>query len=247
MEFLIINQDTVLKGLDADSSIMPESFFNQVKKGTLLNIIGESGNSYIIQARIFKGHASKIDRKLKDTDFEEIAQEFKCDLSAVKAVIELEAVGSGFFDDGRPKILFEAHHFSRLTNGVYDKSHSHLSSPTWNRSLYTYGSNEWIRLTQAHYLNAEAALQSTSWGIGQVMGFNFEVAGYENVTDFVKDMFISEHEQIRAMFRFIQGKGLIEALNSHSWEEFAFGYNGAGFKKNHYHIKLESAYLKFKK
>ena len=64
-------------------------------------------------------------------------------VATIRAVVEVEAAGSGFFADGRPKILFEAHWFSEFTNSRYDYRYPSISSPVWNRSLYIGGVGEW--------------------------------------------------------------------------------------------------------
>ncbi|NJM46018.1 MAG: N-acetylmuramidase family protein [Alkalinema sp. RU_4_3] len=169
-----------------------------------------------------------------------------CEEATVRAVTEVEAAGSGFFADGRSKILFEAHWFSDLTDGIYDDTAPSLSSPVWNRSLYIGGVGEWDRLYRAANLNRAAALQSASWGLGQIMGFNHNLAGYPNVEDFVKDMHISEGKQLIAMFNFIRNADLAPALVRRNWAAFARGYNGEGYRQNEYDVRLAEAYAYWK-
>ena len=77
-------------------------------------------------------------------------------------------------------ILFEAHVFSRLTRHRYDASHPSISSMKWNRALYRGDEAEYPRLELALQLDPDAALQATSWGVFQVMGFNAVKAGFAN-------------------------------------------------------------------
>jgi hypothetical protein len=183
-------------------------------------------------------------KEITEEDYQKAAALLKVDVSAIKAVVEVEAAGNGFLKDGRPKILFEAHQFSKFTNHRFDSTHPTISSRRWNPALYTRG-REYDRLEKAKALDQEAALKSTSWGLGQVMGFNYRLAGYSDVNSFVKDMHVSEGKQLLAMMHFIQSNHLDRALKNHDWAAFARGYNGSGYRQNQYDTKLARAYQKF--
>ncbi|WP_351011983.1 N-acetylmuramidase domain-containing protein, partial [Shewanella sp. S1-58-MNA-CIBAN-0166] len=86
--------------------------------------------------------------------------------------------------------------FARLTNHKYDLSNPSVSSRTWNRSLYTGGSQEYARLKIAMSLDTSEALKSTSWGRFQIMGFSYSESGFTSVEAFVKAMFSSERKQL---------------------------------------------------
>jgi peptidoglycan hydrolase-like protein with peptidoglycan-binding domain len=180
--------------------------------------------------------------KLTDADYQATAKMIGCDKATIRAVVEVEAAGAGFFGDGRPKILFEAHWFSAFTDSRYDYSHPGISSPVWNRSLYITGVGEWDRLYQAIGRDRAGALKSASWGLGQVMGFNHVAAGYDNVETFVRDMHESEGKQLTAMFKFIINNNLGGYLVARDWAGFALRYNGEGFRVNEYDRRLAEAY-----
>ena len=61
-------------------------------------------------------------------------------------------------------------------------------------------------------LDSSAALASTSWGIGQIMGFNYAAAGYSSVEEMVAQLCLNEDNQLQAMARFITSAGLASAL-----------------------------------
>jgi len=172
-----------------------------------------------------------------------------CDLLEVLdpeiwAVLTVETRGFGFLQDRRPQILFERHIFRRWTNGKFDAGNSNISST--KPGGYVGGSGEYPRLEKAMQLDQEAALQSASWGIGQVMGFNFKVAGFSSVDALVAAMVKDENSQLLAMANFIKGEGLANALQRQNWTSFARGYNGPDFKKNEYDTRLAAAHAKFK-
>lgn len=183
-------------------------------------------------------------RKLTQQDFVNAAAALKCEIAAVKAVAEVEARGSGFLGDGRPKILFEAKYFSTLTKGVHDKLYPNISSPVWRKELYLGGAKEYERLAEAMKLDANAALKSASWGAFQIMGRYHDMAGFDTVEGLVAAMFKGEAEHLNACVAFIQSKKLAKALQNKNWAAFAKGYNGAGYKDNDYDGKLAKAYAK---
>lgn len=187
-----------------------------------------------------------MSKLLTEQDYTAAADALDCDVAAIKAVCEVEAPQGGFHADGAtPRILFEAHHFSRLTGGRFDASHPHISSRTWNRALYRGGIAEHERLNAAVALDRDAALQSASWGKFQIMGFNFAACGYADVQNFVNAMYRSEGAQLEAFIGFVRANHLDAPLRDHRWADFARGYNGAGYAANAYDSKLAAAWRKW--
>lgn len=185
------------------------------------------------------------DHELKASDFKRAAGALSCEEACIKAVAEVESRGSGFLGSSRPKILFEAHIFSKRTHRQHDKTHTDISSKSWNKSLYLGGEKEYTRLEAAMALDAEAALQSASWGRFQIMGFNHSACGYKTVMGFVRAMYQSEGKQLDAFVKFLQSSKLATALREKRWADFARGYNGPGYAANKYDEKLKDAYEKF--
>lgn len=185
-----------------------------------------------------------VARKMASQDFEAAAARLMCDVGAVKAVVEVESGGrTGFLDDKRPKILFESRWFHKLTDGRFDASHPHLSTPKWVRN-YKGGAGEYERLTEAIALEREAALKSASWGMFQILGVNHGLAGFDTVEEFVEQQCVSEGEHVRAFVNFVIGSKLDDELRDRRWADFAKGYNGPAYRKNRYDEKLAEAYEK---
>ncbi|MEW6128926.1 MAG: N-acetylmuramidase family protein [Acidobacteriota bacterium] len=182
---------------------------------------------------------------LAESDFETAAKTLGCEVAAIKAVNEIESAGSGYFASGRPKILFEAHIFSRLTKHAYDKCAPDISSKSWNKKLYKGGEAEYDRLEKAMALDRAAALQSASWGRFQIMGFHYAKLGYTTVDDFIVAMYQSEGRHLEAFVSFIKAANLTKSLTDKNWADFARGYNGAGYAENQYDTKLKKAYDKY--
>lgn len=181
---------------------------------------------------------------LTEQDFENAAQKLNAEVAAIKAVAEVESRGNGFYPDGFPVILFERHIFRRETNGKFNSTHAHLSGKAGNYGAA--GQNQRNKFNEAFALNPIAAMKSCSWGKFQIMGFNHKVCGFDTVGEFVDAMKVSEGEHLQAFVNFVIGNGLADELRSKQWAKFARGYNGAGYAKNKYDIKMATAYKKFK-
>jgi hypothetical protein len=166
------------------------------------------------------------------------------------AILALD--GEGGFIDGEnlPKTLFEAHKFARHTGGRFNASHPRLSSPKWNRSLYLGGQREYERIHAAMQLDEEAALKSASVGRYQILGENYELAGFTSVRAFWDAMMESERRQLEAFVSFVKKAGLVDELrrisnDADDCDEFAAGYNGSGYAAHGYHLKIAAAHKKW--
>jgi len=160
------------------------------------------------------------------------------------AVMSVESRGFGFLGDKRPKILFERHIFHDRTGGKFSAKHPDIS----NSKAGGYGSggaHQYDRLEKAIALDRTAALESASWGVGQVMGFNAKSVGFASAQKMVDTMRDSEDAQMLAMFNFIKKNKLAGFLRKGQWAEFAKRYNGLGYKKNDYDKKLEQAHNRY--
>jgi hypothetical protein len=174
------------------------------------------------------------------------------DAAYLWTVIEVETAGVtqgfGFRLDRRPQILFERHIFRKYTRGRFDGVAPDISGPAG-----AYGSlaeqydklNKAIALCSRAKLNAEPALKSASWGMGQVMGFNHEAAGFKTATSMVQAMIQGEDAQLAAMAGFLKANGLAALLLKKDWAGFAKRYNGPSYWQNHYDVKLAEQFQRF--
>lgn len=172
-----------------------------------------------------------------------------CDDLGVKAaeiwaVLAVETLGCGYLADQRPQILFERHKFHQQTDGEFDATAPDISAPTAG-GYGPRGAHQYDRLAEAILLDRQAALRSTSWGIGQVMGFNAAAAGFADAETMVAAMVQSEDAQVGGMFAFLVSNRLDRPLRNHDWTSFARGYNGPNFAVNQYDTRLAAAFQKF--
>lgn len=190
----------------------------------------------------FRGPA----RPLTDSDVWIIAGYLGVHVAAIRAVLAIESAGRGFGLDKRPIILNEPHIFFRELTSAAKRQQAVAEGLAYQRQgMKPYPKTQAERyawLDKAMEIDEEAALKSCSWGLGQVMGFNYRVAGFSTVQEFVAAMTASEGAHLYAMARFIVSNNLQGHLRSLSWADFARGYNGAGYAANKYDTKLDAAY-----
>ncbi len=191
---------------------------------------------------------------MKKITLEEIAhhaQHLGVETATLRAVMEVECKGNGFNADGTPVILYERHIFRRLLvnmNWITKAREWSRDYPDLcNVSAGGYGkeSAQHERLNRASKLNRDVALESCSWGLGQVMGYHWKALGYPSLQSFVNAMYKDESSQLEAMVRYIEVNSLGKFLVAHNWASFALGYNGRDYKRNQYDTLLAKAYAKF--
>lgn len=209
------------------------------------------------EVTVNKVEEKKMGVKLADSDFDKIAVEFGLKPAHIRAIFTVEAGGkSGFLTDNPeiPVTLEEGHIFYKyLKQKGRDavelaKIYPTICYPKWTKEFYKKGLNEYSRYLLAKDVDEECAMLATSWGMGQLMGFNYASAGYKNVKSFVEAMYESEYNQLMAMCKFIQSnKSMYEALKTENWAKFAKLYNGSGYAANKYDEKLKKAFEKWNK
>ena len=168
------------------------------------------------------------------------------------AIAEVETAGVtqgfGFRQDRRPQILFERHKFRDFTGGQFNQKAPDVSGPPGG-----YGSlaGQYTRLEKAvdlcvmNGLSIEPALKATSWGMGQVMGFNHLGAGFPTAAAMVDAFKDSEDKQVLGQAAFLVANHLDECLREQDWQTFAAGYNGPHYWQNQYDVKLAQQFHRF--
>lgn len=198
-----------------------------------------------------------VQKLLKHSDLVRASQRLGVPVAAVYALNEVESQGCGFFENGKPAILFERHvMYARLRvvrTSADDQEQLQRRAEDLAKQVpnlvnpksggYIGGSSEHQRLAQARQLDDQAALESASWGGFQVMGYHWKRLGYPSVQDFVTAMNRSEADHLEAFVRFIEADATLhKALKALKWATVAKLYNGADYQRNLYDVKLERAF-----
>jgi len=177
-----------------------------------------------------------------------LARQAGIDPAALLAVAEVESGGRALFDiNGKkePAIRFEGHYFDRrLAGRIRDQARqAGLSAPEAGRVRNPKTQRErWLLLERAVSIHKKAALESTSWGLGQVMGAHWEWLGYSSIDELGAEARSSVGGQVRLMLNFIDKAGLKTALEQKDWRNFARRYNGPAFARNQYDSRMAAAF-----
>ncbi len=177
-------------------------------------------------------------------DYAAAARAVGTSVPMVQALAQVESGGHGGYlpdGSGRPWALEEAEHFHALTGGVYDATHPNISSPVWNPKLYLGGAAEYTRISEAYALNPSAALRSTSWGLFQIMGSNWQPCGFSTLDDFMAAMQAGEGEHLTAFANLVKANKWDAYLRRGDLAGFSEHWNGPGYRANGYLQKLQAA------
>lgn len=199
----------------------------------------------------FLGKAKRLD----DLDLPRIGARIGVGEDVIHALLTVETSGTGFDDVGRPKMLFEPHVFYRYLTGEKRTRavNEGLAYKKWG--TLKYPKNSYPRLEKALLIDETAALKAASWGLGQVLGMNFEAAGYDSPQAMVADFIDDEDRHLNAMINFIienhidddlrrieQKTKRGEKVTAADWVPVVRVYNGSEFAENKYHIRANNAY-----
>lgn len=157
------------------------------------------------------------------TLIEKIAAEFGYEPAAIKAFCEVETGGKGFdLTTGKIMIQFEPAWFK--------KKAPYAPSGLWSLNKVERQRAEWIAFNDAFRKNPEAAMESTSIGLGQIMGFHWKRLGYDSVGEMWDDAKKGLDRQIYQICQFIRTDEELErALRFLLWPQVARIYNGPGY------------------
>lgn len=182
-------------------------------------------------------------RKLIDS----IARLFAYEPAAIAAFLEVETGGRGF-DPATGKIIiqFEPAYFKR--------KEPFAPSGKWSINGVERQKAEWIAFNNAFSIDADSAMESTSIGLGQVMGDHWRRLGYSSVGEMWDDAKSGLDRQVWQVCKFIStDKKLEKALRGHGWSTVAYIYNGPKFKEMAkkwgrvpYDISMKTAYERLK-
>lgn len=162
--------------------------------------------------------------------YDKLADEFGIDKSKILAIVEVESSGSGFDPaTGLIKIQFEPSRFKRFTRFIIPNG---VEKQAAERKAFS----------KAFAKNPDKAMQSTSWGMMQVMGFHYARLGFKSVgamVDFAKK---SEYNQVWLGLKFIAtDKRTFDAVQRWDVKKVALYYNGKNYWIKGYDKKLANA------
>ena len=189
---------------------------------------------------------------LSETDFQNAATQLGSGISVniIKAFATVESGGrSGCGPAKLPVIAFEGHLCRKYTKHIYDQAHPLLSYPYKKKAGPQWQANNkdqakaWETMATAFALDQEAALMSASWGMFQIMGFNYASCGYKTVFEFSAALKVNAGNQLKAFLGFCsKSPALMKAMKAKDFTGMARNYNGEDY--GNYDVLMQKAYEK---
>lgn len=194
------------------------------------------------------GSAAPVGR----TDVFKAAGAFSVDPALLAAFMSVEC---GWRMDGRLygygqnlmlRRRFEKHHFGKYLRKKVDRTRAvgqNLITKKW-----TPGQPGGTAIfARAWAINPHATMMASSFGLSQIMGFNHKEAGFRKVETMVDYMARSERHQLDVTMRLMEKMGVIREMREGDYNGMARIWNGSGYARHGYHIKLQQAHVRFKR
>lgn len=178
----------------------------------------------------------------------EIAKNFGIDPAMFMAFIEVESGGKGFDKDtGKLLIQFEPSWFR--------KKAPYAPSGLWSVNKVDVQAKEWAAFNDAYAKKPTAAMESTSIGLPQIMGYHWKALGYSSVGAMWDDFKRGEYFQVLALARFIKANPALHiAIKTKDFHKIASIYNGTAYAtmakkwgREPYNISMSKAYDRWRK
>lgn len=170
--------------------------------------------------------------------------EIQMDVSQIGKIIYVETGGIGFDKFDRLNIRFENHRFLEKIEGNSEKIEAfnavfQCEKGSWSNHKIRVGGEfislhpdgtikdndlQYQALKYAMEIDEDAAYQSISMGVGQLMGSNYEAAGFSSAQEMYEEMSEGYEGQIEGMIRFIKNKNLDKKQPA----DLFGSYNGLG-------------------
>lgn len=168
--------------------------------------------------------------------------------------VETGSKKDGFFEKGKPYILFEGHHMykhlrERHSTKFADRQaelHPRIVYPNYSSRYYGGSKTEWEKYEQAKEIDDYCAICSASWGMFQILGSNYLACGCKTADEFRNKMCSSQIAQFVLGISFLRSTGINEPLAKKDWKRVARLYNGPANVFT-YEEKLKNAYKLFEK
>lgn len=176
-----------------------------------------------------------MSKKLTKQQITDLAIKNGYTFARLNAFVQVESGGIGFATDtGKIIIQFEPSWFKRKS--------PYTPSGKWSVNGVERQSQEWIAFNDAFSKNPNAAMESTSIGLMQVMGFHYKSLGFKTVGEMWDYAKVSEYNQLDLAIRFIKNKPKLDnAIKTGDAETAAYHYNGEQYRKFNYHTRLKNA------
>lgn len=176
----------------------------------------------------------------------EVSNQFDFDWRVIAAFIDVESGGEGFnLATGKIIIQFEPVWFKKRA--------PYAPSGLWSVNKVERQAEEWKAFNDAFGKDKNAAMEATSIGLGQIMGFHWKRLGYKSVGEMWDDAKKGLHRQVWQICQFIATDIKLQScIKARDWDGIASIYNGTGYKalavkynRLPYDISMKNAFNQF--
>ncbi len=180
------------------------------------------------------------------------AAKYHVPIATIMAVVEVESAGQIYASvngTDEPVVRFEGHYFDKRLNPE-DRARARALGLSAPRSGVVKNpakqADRWAKLINpAVSINAEAAFESVSWGVGQCMGSHWKTLSFASAADLAAHARSGISGQVDLMMRYCDKFELIDELQRGDFAGFARGYNGSGYRKNKYDTRMRAAAARY--
>lgn len=191
-------------------------------------------NPDVSRKRVFYGQPSGVKADLLGL-YQQTAKELNVQPASVRAFAVVESDEKSHTAAGFPVIRFESHRYKKYR--VAERGAMAFDKATNSKNL----DERWEQFERMRDVASDAAILSHSFGIFQVMGFNYKLCLCADVETFLRRSMTVEG-QFTLFKRFVlSSPALHSAIMRHRPDEVGFHYNGPQYKRNKYDVKWAAA------
>lgn len=167
--------------------------------------------------------------------YQRTAKELAFTPAQVRAFAIVESDEKPFTPGGFPVLRLEVHHWKK--HRIADRVSMAFDKAANSRNLDA----RWQQFEQMRAVNETAAILSHSFGMFQIVGFNFRLCLCADPVTFLNEMMTVEG-QFKMFKRFmLSSPALLSAVRRNRADEVGFHYNGPRYKQNKYDVKWAAA------
>lgn len=188
------------------------------------------------------GEAFVTDRALGADDYRYAQERLEARASMTAATAHVESLQQPFSEAGDPIARIEKHVWNR--HAFNDRARKEIGAiKVLNPADQA---KRWENFNYLFSVDPLAAVKSTSFGAFQIMGFNHAACGFEDPLAFLDGMQAGAGAQTLAFCRFIEASPALHgAMKRRDFPTYARHYNGKGYERNKYDIKIRTAERRF--
>lgn len=190
--------------------------------------------STVSKARVFYGQPSGVKTDLLSL-YQKLAKELDVTPAQVRAFAIVESDEKALTASGNPVVRFERARWRRYR--IAEKTAMGFDNAKNPKDLDA----RWAQFEAMRQVNEQAAILSHSFGLFQIMGFNYALTMCADPVTFLNESMTIEG-QFKLFRRFVlSSPSLLSAFRKGRADQVGFHFNGPGYAANKYDVKWAAA------